>query len=117
MVGENTFALNTYVYRDFMPIEEENGSPMISACMLADVDSLPFLSPVSMIKQYVINGDLVWSVDIERTTDTSDYAVEGVTWGGPKWGPHINVDLVCEFAYQATTCRIIARDQEIHRTD
>lgn len=58
-LGENTLALNTYVYRDFMPIAEENGSPMISGCILADVDSIPFLYPISLKKQYVINGDLV----------------------------------------------------------
>ena len=116
-LNENTFVLNTYVYRDFMPIAEENGNPMISGCILSDVNSIPFLFPVTMKKQYVINGELVWSVDFERTTETSDYSMEGVSWGGPKWGPHINVDLVCEFAYQGTTYRIIARDQEIERTD
>ena len=100
-----------------MPIAEENGNPMISACLLADVDSLVFSSAVSMKKQYVINGDLVWGIDFERTTETSAYSIESVSSGGPKWGPEINVDVVCEFAYQGTTYRIIARNQEIHRTD
>lgn len=118
MVGENTLALNTYVYRDFMPVAEEDGSPMISVCMLADIDSLFLLSQVSMKKQFVIHGDLVWSVDFERTTETSAYSMEGVSSGGPKWGPQINVDVVCEFSYNGKLYgRIIARDQKIHRTN
>lgn len=117
VLDQNTFALNTYIYRDFMPIAEENGSPMISICLLLDIDSITFSHPLTMKRQYVINGDLVWGSDFERTIETSDFIAEGSNSGGPKWGPHINVDVVCEFVYQGTTYRIIARDQEIQRTD
>lgn len=117
LIGENTLALTTYVYRDFMPVAEEDGSAMLSACKIADVDSIPFSSPLSLKKQYVINGDLVWVTEIGEISTPSSFEQEGVSRGGPKWGPEINVDVVCEFSNQGTIYRIIARDQEIHRTD
>jgi len=115
-LGENTVTLNTYVYRDFMPIAEENGSPLISVCILADINNLPFLEPVVMLKQFVIYDDLVWSSEFEQITETTPFAYNGVSRGGPKWGPDISVDVVCEFSYQGALYRIIARDQVVHRT-
>ena len=29
VIGDNSFILTTYIWRDFMPVAEENGSPVI----------------------------------------------------------------------------------------
>jgi hypothetical protein len=112
----NTLALQTYLWRDFMPISPADGKPLISINKLSDIDSAAVSSGIQMVKQHVINDDLVWTANYSEVSNADSLIWEGVSREGPKWGPDIMVDVVCEFVFQGTTYRIIARNQEIIAT-
>ena len=116
VIGNNTFVLTTYLWRDFMPIAEENGSPMICINSLTEKDSLTITDSIELKKQYVVNGDEIWTADYSEIKKPSDFIIEGVVREGPKWGPNINVDVVCEFEISGTTYRILAKSQKINKT-
>lgn len=116
-IDNNTLILTTYLWRDFMPMAEKDGDNMICVNHLIEVDSIPILSTMELKKQYVINGDEIWSAEYTEITNTIDYLLKGVVREGPKWGPNINVDVVCEFTNNGMTYRILAKSQPIGRTD
>ena len=116
-IGNNTLILTTYLWRDFMPIAEENGSKMICVNKLTEVDSIPILSTIKLKKQFVIKGDEIWTADYSETSNSVDFILEGVVRDGPKWGPNIEVDVVCEFENSGATHRILAKSQLINKTE
>lgn len=116
-IGNNTLVLTTYLWRDFMPISEENGSKMMCINKLTEVNNVPILSTIELKKQYVIKGNEVWTAEYNEIKNSTDFILEGIVRDGPKWGPNIEVDVVCEFENSGTTHRILARSQLINRTE
>ncbi len=116
VLGNNEFVLTTYLSRDFMPIAEENGSPMMCLNTLTEKDSLTISHSIELKKQYVIKGNEIWTADYSEIKKPNDYTFEGFVREGPKWGPNINVDVVCEFEISGTTYRVLAKSQEINKT-
>lgn len=116
-IGNNNLILTTCLWRDFMPSTEENGSKMICINKLMEVDSIPILTTINLKKQYVIKGNEIWAADYHEIKKNFDFIIEGVVVDGPKWGPNIEVDVVCEFDNAGTTHRILAKSQLINRTE
>lgn len=100
-----------------MPIAEENGSEMICVNKLTEVDGIPILNTITLKKQYVIKGNEIWTADYSEINNNIDFILEGVVRDGPKWGPDIEVDVVCEFENSGMTHRIMAKSQLINKTE
>jgi hypothetical protein len=116
-IANNKLILSTYLWRDFMPISEENGSNMICINKVTEVDKIPILPNIILKKQYVILGNEIWTADYLEIRKISDFIIEGIVRDGPKWGPSIEVDVVCEFDYDGTAYRILSKSQLIGRTE
>ncbi len=115
-IDGNNLILETYLWRDFMPPVEKDGRPLICINKLTEADSLPIATGISLRKQYVIKGNQIWAARHTEVRDHADHVLEGVVRDGPKWGPDIDVDVVCEFEFRGNIYRIIARSQPIHTT-
>ena len=113
-IGKNTFYLTTYLWRNFMPVAEENGGSMICVNSLTEKDSLSISGSIKLIKQYVIKENEVWAADYTEITKPNPYIIKGVVRDGPKWGPNIEVDIVCEFEQTGKIYRILAASQKIN---
>lgn len=96
IIGSNPYVLDAYLWRDFMPVSPPDGRPVISINWLRNLDSILIPNNIDLTKQYVIYGDSVWISDyeIESPPNQIEYKIEKVSRGGPKWGPHINVDVI-----------------------
>ncbi len=96
IIGSNPYVLDAYLWRDFMPFSPPDGRPIISINWLRNLDSTLIPNNIDLTKQYVIHGDSVWISDyeIESPPNQIEYKIEKVSRGGPKWGPHIYVDVV-----------------------
>lgn len=115
-VGDQNLILETYLWRDFMPIAAKDGSALLCVNYLKEEGEKPLLPTLELKRQYVLKGSDVWVANYSEIRKENDFFIEGVVRGGPKWGPDILVDVVCEFEYQGNMYRIIARDQLIHKT-
>ena len=115
-VGKNELTLTTYLWRDFMPMAGTDGSSLRCVDKLTDVNKSPISGEITLIQQHVIHGDTVWTAVYDETKNASDYILEGLVQEGPKWGPDIEVDVVCEFEYEGKPYRILARSQKIYKT-
>jgi len=115
-VGANTFYLKTSLWRDFMPQSPPNGKPLICVSDLIEKDSLPIPANVKLIKQYVVYGNDIWTDQYSGINSYQSFILEGTTRNGPKWGPDVLVDVICEFQIGNSIFRLIARQQKIIRT-
>jgi len=116
VTNENTFFLTSYLWRDFMPIAEENGSTLMCVVHLIEQDSLNIPNSLELRKIYIINGNNVWYSDIEGITKENTYKIRGGVGGGPKWGPNIKVDVICEFTIEEKIYKILLKSQKIEAT-
>jgi hypothetical protein len=116
-IGDNNLVLRTYLWRDFQPVAEKDGSKLMCINKLTDVDNLTIVNTIALRKQYVVNGNEIWTANYIEIRNYVDYIIEGYARGGPKWGPNIEVDVICEFENSGTIHRILAKSQPIYRTD
>ncbi len=115
--GNNNLVLTTYLWRDFMPIAEEGGSKLMCVNKLIDVDSIPIPGTIHLKRQYVIKDNEIWTAKNSEIRNDIDFILEGVVRDGPKWGPNIEVDVVCEFENSGIIHRVLAKSQIINRTE
>lgn len=116
-IGDHKLTLSTFLWRDFMPISEENGKPLICVSKITDAHAISLSDSISLIKQYTINGSEIWIANYIEKKNPTPFISEGVVRNGPKWGPHIRVDIVTEFEYKGKLYRLLAKSQLIGRTD
>jgi len=115
-VGANTFYLQSNLWRDFMPQSPPNGKPLICISALIEKDSLPIPASVKLIKQYVVYGNDIWTDQYSGISSYQSFILEGTARNGPKWGPDILVDVICEFQIGNSIFRVIAKQQKIIKT-
>ena len=93
-IADITYTLETYMWRDFMPISPPDGKPLIVIIRVHAVGMDDFY--LSMIIERL------WLIDvlnIVSTQSSEEYRVNGNTFeivfrDGPKWGPGIFIDVV-----------------------
>ena len=120
-IESNSFVLDAYLWRDFQPVSPPNGKPMISINWLIDVNSVKIPANISMVKQYVIYGDSIWTSDYENEIRPSqpEYKIEKISRNGPEWGPKVYVDVVSQI-YDSNadkTHYLVFKNVFIERTD
>jgi hypothetical protein len=118
--GGHTYELQTYLWRDFMPISPPDGKPLVALGWLFETDSLAIPGDVTIDFLWVVNGDATWATEFsdEELPPQQDYILQRIARGGPNWGPGIAVDVVARVHTGSGDSRlIIATRQMIGRTD
>jgi len=115
-VGGITYSLETYMWRDFMPISPPDGRPLIVIIRVhaLGVDDFPLSTIIERL--WLIDGS-----NIISTLHTEEYSVNGNTLemffrNGPKWGPGIFVDVIVKLIDMDFSFCVKAVDQPIHQT-
>ena len=121
-VGNHSYRLSTYLWRDFMPglLPGGGGSGLLAGVDLIEVDSLPIPKSVRLKHVWVINGEQVWDAPLESAGEPVPYLFKrhAIARGGPKWGPGIRVDVIVGFNVASDALHLVkAPDQWISRTD
>jgi len=120
------YVLETYLWRDFMPVSPPDGKPLIALIWITAVDLLPFPGALDADRLWVVNDQQFWETefsDEERPADPNrKHQLEKIARDGPKWGPGIYVDVVVRIVYYKTAGHkkeyfLKASRQLIGRTD
>jgi len=113
------YTIETYLWRDFMPVSPPDGKPLIALIRVTEIDSQTIPETLDATKLWVINGDDLWETGFsdEQRPYTEPFQLEKVARDGPKWGPGIYVTVVVKIEYGNSTYLIKASDQLIERTD
>lgn len=116
VIEENSIRFDVNAYRDFMPLAEPNGSPLLVIGMLTETDSLELSVDLLPYRFYVISGNSeVWISKCSNVV-RNGFMISASVRDGPKWGPDIPVDVVCELKYLGKTYFVIVRNQMIFKT-
>ncbi len=119
MIGNNnSVSIDPFLWRDFMPGNgySENGSPLYCVVELKNSQNIDLHDSITLQRVYVINGTELWNTALVEQNISLEHIVYGYANGGPLWGPDIQVDVVCEFAYKGKIRRIISKSENIEMT-
>jgi hypothetical protein len=58
---DQEYELETYLWRDFMPISPPDGKPMIAHVKVAELSGKPIASDLKLEYLWVINGSKIWA--------------------------------------------------------
>jgi len=111
-----TYTLDTYMWRDFMPISPPDGKPLIAIIRVqaSGIDDFPLSTIIERLW-------LIYRQKIISTRASDEYRVDGnifemVFRDGPKWGPCIGVDVVVKLNVNSQIYYLKAVNQTIHAT-
>jgi ATP sulfurylase len=104
------------IWRDFMPPSDSSGRALTARVLLSERNQRTLDNSLQLEKIYLINKTELWSKSFDTFDNSSPYQVTGTARNGPKWGPNITVDLICEFSFKGESYRLLAKDQEIFAT-
>jgi hypothetical protein len=119
-IGGRDFILETFLWRDFMPISPPDGKPLIAIVWTVATDSLAVPSSLECDRIYVILDNELWESALappDGSGNGEDYKLERVARDGPKWGPDIAVDVVVRLFYDNEYYFLRVPQQWIYRTD
>lgn len=119
-VGARTLVLDPYLWRDFMPIAEPNGDPLIAVLQIRSADDAAVPSTFHVDAAWVVFGDQVWATAVgeESFPTVSEPFYRVVARNGPKWGPGVNVDVIVRVKDAAGNTKLLrAANRPIQRTD
>lgn len=119
-INGREYVLETFLWRDFMPICPPDGRSLIAIILVTATDGLPFPSSIDTDLIFVVNEQLVWEAQLsgEPSPPYGEHQLKKVARDGPKWGPKIYVDVVVRIIDDENNTYLLrASDQWIGRTD
>jgi hypothetical protein len=106
--------LSAYLWRDFMPPSEPDGSPLMAVVEL-DAENGLLPDGIEPERLYVIYGNNIWATGFDEVTQGDD-EIEVISRNGPKWGSDEEVEVVLMFNYDEKTYEIREDDVIIEGT-
>jgi len=120
-ISNQTFFLETFLWRDFQPQCPPDGEPLIALIWIIVKDSLDLPSSLDANRLWVIKDKKwVWETNFSNEqTIPWPYKLEKVARNGPKWGPGIYVDVVVMVIDKNDNKKYLLRasNQYIYRTE
>lgn len=110
VIGNNTYFIEPYIYRNFMPGAE---SGLICSIKLKDINGSPIPSEITLNNLYVINDTNIWQTNYDEIRKDNKLYIEGVVRNGPKWEAKTSVDIVGEFKIGSKKYQILTIAQKI----
>jgi hypothetical protein len=118
-VAGKTLLLESYLWRDFMPVAPPNGTSLMVVLRVKTSDGSTVPTSVTADGAWVVFEEDVWATEVEEEFPRDIVApnYEVVARGGPKWGPGVSVDVVVRLRHEGREHLLRVADQPIRRTD
>jgi hypothetical protein len=118
-VDGRELTLEAHLWRDFQPVAPPDGWPLVAVLFIKTTDGSAFPAGVTADQVKVVYGEQVWTAPTRQEHPSSQPGVlEVVAREGPKWGPHVNVDVVVRLRGTDGEVHLVrAPGQRIGRTD
>jgi hypothetical protein len=118
-INGRSYAIDTYLWRNFMPSTTPNTKGMMASVRLKAQDGKPVASTLTAEKLWLIksNGEAVWETTFSEQPRISNQFVEMVARGGPNLEPGSVVDVVVRLRNgKNNTYLVRSPSQTIQRT-
>ena len=122
VVHGQKLVLNTYLWRDFMPISPPNGKPLQATIKIVPVEDEYIKSTIDADQVWMIHGSEIWNERLEDVRkpqpENRIRVLEKVCRNGPKWDPGSEVTVVVRLQDRDGKFYFLrASKQKIERTD
>lgn len=109
--------LETYLWRDFMPLAEPGGSSLMASIKIVAQNSSEFPSSIEATKMWVFNNDTIWETRLINQFDNpiEENKLIKIAYGGPKWETGIYVDVVVKLSTSEGKLYLRSTNQYIHK--
>jgi len=113
------YILETFLWRDFMPVSPPNGKPLIALIKVIEKNEVPIAADLDLAYLWIICGQEIWSTTFtDETPGSPDNELHRIARDGPEWGPGIQVDVIVGLMPGNGQMKLLrASDQLISRTD
>ncbi len=113
------YVLETYLWRDFMPISPPGGKPLMASIRVTATDERAFPATLKVDRVWVVSdAQQVWETDLggEARQPTANQ-LETIARNGPKWEPGTTVDVIIRLIDSDNRSYLLrASGQQIVRT-
>lgn len=118
-INGEKYILETYLWRDFMPISPPDGKPLQAIIIIENIDSNTFLSTIDVNYMWVINESYVWETELETQEADKPNQLKKRADEGPKWEPGTLVEVVVRIIDETTGQEYLlkAAEQTIEQTN
>jgi hypothetical protein len=122
VINKHKLVLNTYLWRDFMPISPPDGKPLKAIIKIIPTNTEKIPVNIDADKIWVIFKNEVWITNLKPVGNKPKNGnipfLEKMASGGPKWGPNVKVLVVIQIRDEkGNTFLLKAVGQQIHRTE
>jgi hypothetical protein len=112
-----SLTLETFLYRDFQPVSEPNGRPLLASVRVKAANGQALPRDLRAEAMHVVFGKEVWTPTlVQESPSDKPSELEFVARNGPKWGPDVTVDVMLRLRHGDTELLLKAENQPIHRT-
>lgn len=109
--------LESYLWRDFMPISPPDGKAMIALIKVMTIDSTDIPAGIELKQIWVSQGINIWNVEFKENREGEAYELIRLVRDGPKWEPGSKVDVVVEIIHKNKKFYLKEENVVIARTD
>jgi hypothetical protein len=121
-IGGITMTLETYLWRDFMPVSPPGGQSLRAVITVVPVNSEYLPAGLQVDRIWIFKGKEHWTSQLDKTSTYSPAQpltrLERTASGGPKWKPGTHVTVVVRLLdTEGKEYFLRTEGQPIHRTD
>lgn len=120
-LGDKTYILDTYLYRDFMPVIPPGGNGLIAAAYVETKDKSPADKRIDPYEIFILNKGILYNSYFAEESGEPlpqyNYRIERIMRNGPAFETGILVDVVVKIKFENRDYYLKASDQRIYRTD
>lgn len=118
-LGDQTYVLETYLWRNFMPSFSPDDNLLIALVRVIEKNGSPISSDVELKYLWIFNGRDIWFTTFtDETPPSPEDELQRIARDGPAWGPDVEVDVVVGLRRGNGTIELLgAPDQWIYRVE
>lgn len=121
-IGGQKLKMETYLWRDFMPMSPPDGKPLKASVAILPLDGKPIAANLDAVRIWVIKDKEIWQEQLQgvgrNLPAMGQLRFEKMADNGPKWETGIAVTVVVELRDQSGQKWLLkAADQKINRTE
>jgi hypothetical protein len=122
VIAQRTLTLETYLWRDFMPVSSKGGEGLRLVVKIKAHEGQNLPANLEADSVWVVHGNKIWSKELQVSghliPSEKLTVLERKAEIGPKWGPGDSVTVVVKIMHgEGEHFLLKADDQQIHRTD
>lgn len=118
-VADQEYMLETYLWRDFMPVSPPGGKLLIALIQVVELNEAPIAPDLELEYLWIIHDREIWFTTFtDEIPPSPEHELHRIARDGPRWDPGTEVDVIVGLSRGNGPIELLrAPGQMIRRTD